>query len=735
MARPRAGSNPPGPGVARVYSTDLTGAPSTGMGGVDDPTSQVEGSVDLVQRGDDEPWPDANGFDDKPDRPWDGSGVALATNAWPELERLIGPGGALESTLDGYERRSGQELMMRSVAGVLERGGTLVIEAGTGIGKSLGYLVPAALSGRRVVVSTGTRTLQDQLWTRQVPFIRDELGLAIEATVLKGRTNYLCLLLLEAAKDVPELTLDQHRELGRVRTWAETTSTGDRAELVDLAEDASIWRAVAADAEQCLGRSCPHFSDCFLMAARRRAEAADLVIVNHHLFFADLGLKDAAKFSLLPDADAVVFDEAHHLENVAAHAFGRSVSDARMRRLAGDAKRAFRKADRPVGRLDAQLAELDRDRERLFSHLQAMAPRARLVPSRLGVQFREAWYKVDNTLIGLALLVGGEAGTDEPLRRLAGRVDELRSDLFGLISPETPHDDPEVRWVERGPRATFVRSAPIAVGGRLREALFPRFRTAVFTSATLATGGGFAHVRERLGLPEDTQALTLPSPFDYASQALLYTAGDLPEPRHPAYARASVERIQALVELTRGRALVLFTSRERMLEAHAALAPRWAFPTLVQGQGAKEALLDRFRATPGAVLFATATFWEGVDIVGDALSLVIIDKLPFAPPGDALIDARVGQLAATGRNAFMEYQVPSAILALKQGVGRLIRHRGDRGIIAILDSRLDSARYGRVFLESLPPARRSARFEDIATWWAALEEHPEASPATPDPAA
>lgn len=646
---------------------------------------------------------------------------------WPELEALIGPGGALGKRLVGYERRPGQELMMRTIASTLERGEALAVEAGTGIGKSLGYLIPAALSGLRVIVSTATRTLQDQLWERQVPFIRDELGVSLEATVLKGRTNYLCLHLLEKARDNPAMALDEHRELELIGAWSETTASGDRAELHDLPERSRAWRAVAADAEQCLGRSCPRFADCFLMAARRKAEAADLVIVNHHLFFADLQLRHGAGFSLLPECDAAIFDEAHHLEDIAALAFGRSVSDARIRRLAGDLRRAFRAAERDAGLLVSPLAELDRDCERLFGLLSQLPARARLDPARQPERFHDAWYKLDNSLIGLGLLAGARARGDEGLVRMAGRIDELRADLAALLDPqlaEAGREDPdeeEVRWIERGARATFVRSAPIHVGLRLDAALTPRFSAVVFTSATLATRDGFRHFRDRLGLSEDARELLLPSPFDFPKQALMYVARDLPHPRAPDHAMRAFAVIDTLVQLTRGRALLLFTSHQRMQEAHRALAAGWELESLVQGQGSKEALLARFREGAGAVLFATATFWEGVDIIGEALSLVVIDKLPFQPPGDPLVDARLAQLSARGVNGFMDYQVPRAILALKQGVGRLIRHRGDRGIIAILDPRLATARYGSIFVASLPPARTTFDLGELARWWEELE--------------
>ncbi|MFO0748066.1 MAG: ATP-dependent DNA helicase [Myxococcota bacterium] len=642
---------------------------------------------------------------------------------WPELEAIIGPRGLLATRLPGFERRAGQELMMRAVATALERRRKLVVEAGTGIGKSLAYLLPAALSGQRVILSTGTKTLQDQLWLRQVPFVRDTLGVPIEVAVLKGRANYLCLLLLGDVREDPRMTLDQHVDFARISRWAETTTSGDRAELAEVGEEAPAWRMVAADAERCLGRACPKFNDCFLMSARRRAESADRVIVNHHLFFADLALRDGAGFALLPDAHAVVFDEAHRLEDVAANAFGTAVSDMRVRRLGKDAQRAYRVAERDSGRLDAPVAELERDVERLWKALVPAGPagdgRVRLDPKALDERQQEAWFKLDNTLIGLGLLAGGDARGDESIGRIAVRIEELRNDLQALFDPDVTDT---VRWIERGPRATYLRSAPIEVGARLDKTLYQRFHSVVFTSATLAAAKSFDHFRERMGLGAgEALELSLPSPFDYAKQALLYLPNDLPDPQHAQAGPLSWPRIAALVELTRGRALLLFTSRKKMVEAHQALARTWAWPTLVQGEGPKERLVDRFRETPGAVLFATQTFWEGVDVIGDALSLVVIDKLPFAAPGDPVVDARVARLGAAGRNAFSEYQVPAAILALKQGVGRLIRHRDDRGIVAILDPRVSTARYGRAFLDSLPPARRSAQIDQIAGWWRELE--------------
>ncbi|TNF32582.1 MAG: ATP-dependent DNA helicase [Deltaproteobacteria bacterium] len=649
----------------------------------------------------------------------DGGGhgaLAFAPVLWPALEEVIGPGGRLATALPGYERRSGQETMMRAVASALERRETLMVEAGTGTGKSLAYLLPAALSGEHVILSTGTRTLQDQLWEKQVPFARDILGIEFEAAILKGRTNYLCLLALDEARRDPRLALDQREDLARIARWAAMTGTGDRAELADLADSSPAWRAVTVDAEQCVGRRCAHFDDCFVMRARRLAERADIVIVNHHLFFADLALKGATGFGLLPDADAVVFDEAHHLEDIAAAHFGFAVSDARVGRFGADVRRALTTAGNgiPEGTANA-LAALSRDTERLYAAYRRFLPQGRLTRETLSDEILTAYYALDTALgaVARALHAYDTAGA-EAITRLIQRGESLRAELAELVLCRR---DDLVHWVERGPRAVFLRAAPIEVGALFRDVVFARFGAVVLTSATLTTQGTFDHYRARLGLPDDAHTLNVASPFDYANQALIYVPDDLPAPNSEAWLDAAAERIAELVGLTRGRALLLFTSFRAMRGVHARIADRLEHPVMMQGEGSRESLLKRLRTEAGSVLFATATFWEGVDVVGDALSLVVIDRLPFAPPGDPMVDARIGALTSAGRNAFMEYQVPSAIISLKQGFGRLIRHRTDRGIVAILDPRLTRSRYGAAFLRSLPPARRTANLRLLASWW------------------
>jgi len=637
------------------------------------------------------------------------------------LGPFLGPDGLMAQRLGGYEHRPGQEAMMHAVMRAVEERAVLLVEAGTGTGKSLAYLIPAALAAEPVIVSTGSKTLQDQLFHKDIPFVRDALGVPFKAALLKGRTNYLCLLKLEQSRHDAHLFKEHGGWLDIFDEWSGQTDTGDRAELARLPDDAPVWREVSTGAEECLGQGCEFFDDCFVMRARRRALAADVVVVNHHLFFADLSLRESAGFSLLPPSDVVVFDEAHNLEDVAAMYFGLRCSNYRIRDLTYDAQRAMSQAR--LGTTDF-LDVCDRirgDTDLLFDAYEPLFPRGRVAPDNLPAGVVERWHTLDNRLAQLAHRLREAAREDdtEVLARLVVRTHELRSDMDALVKAQ---DRGLVVWVEKASKAVFLRAAPIDVGSVLQEILFGRIEALVFTSATLTTSGTFDHIRQRFGIDYSCRELVVPSPFDYPNQTLLYLPPHLPPPRSSDFVERAADEIEALLDVTRGRAFVLFTSFANMHRVHDLLNASLPYPTFVQGEGSKDALLEAFRTTEHAVLFGTSSFWEGVDVAGDALSQVIIDKLPFAPPDDPLTAARIDWMGASGHNPFMRYQVPVAIITLKQGFGRLIRHRTDRGIVTVLDHRISRARYGTAFLESLPPARRVFSLDHVRDCWKDIKQ-------------
>ena len=637
------------------------------------------------------------------------------------LEPFVGPSGLIATALGGYEHRPGQEAMMQAVMAAVERRHVLLVEAGTGTGKSLAYLIPAALAAEPVIVSTGSKTLQDQLFHKDIPFVRDTLNIPFKAALLKGRTNYLCLHKLEESQHAADRVAEHGGWFQVFETWAGQTDTGDRAELAKLPDDALAWRDVSSGAEECLGQGCEFFDDCFVMRARRRALSADVVVVNHHLFFADLSLRDSAGFSLLPPSDVVIFDEAHHVEDVAAMYFGLRCSNYRIRDLTYDAQRAMTR----VKKVTTELLDIcDRargDGDALFDAYEPLFPRGRVDPERVPPEVRPRWFTLDNRLAQLAehLKEAARDGDDEVLTRLVVRTHELRSDLEALVEAR---DRSLVVWVDKGAKAVFLHAAPIDVGAVLQQTLFSSIEALIFTSATLTTRGNFSHIRQRLGIDYLCRELAVASPFDYAAQSLLYMPDHLPAPRAPEFVERLADEIERLLDVTRGRAFVLFTSFSNMHRVHELLRASLPYPTFIQGEGSKDALLDAFRTTEHAVLFGTSSFWEGVDVAGQALTQVIIDKLPFAPPDDPLTSARIEWLTEQGLNAFMSYQVPVATIALKQGFGRLIRHRTDRGIVSILDRRLTRARYGLAFIDSLPPAKRVHTLEELDGAWREIHD-------------
>jgi ATP-dependent DNA helicase DinG len=626
---------------------------------------------------------------------------------------FFGEGGLLARALPGYEERPAQRRLSEAVDGVLREGGLLLAEAGTGTGKTLAYLLPAVDLGRRVVVSTGTKNLQEQLIAKDIPLLARALGRDLSVAVMKGRGNYLCLLRHRSFGQAGSFRrLDEIPLYRAVESWAPETSTGDRAEVGDLPDSVDFWREISAASENCIGQSCSEFDACWITRMRQRALEADIVVVNHHLLCADLAVKDGSYGQVIPPYDTVILDEAHLIEDVATQYFGVQVSSHRVDELGRDVEREL-KAARIDGReVHAELDAVRHRADRLFT-LLSRGRGERLGPGWLTSRLAEESQSLLLRLEGLRTAILALPDRPDPLTAMASRAQALASELSFLLAAE---DDAHVFFVETRGRGVFLKATPIDVSERLRELLFDRVRAAVLTSATLAVDGAFAYVKDRLGI-EATDELLLPSPFRFEDQSIFYVPRRMPEPQSPAFVDRAAEEVVRLLEMSRGRAFVLFTSYANMNAVAERVAGRIDYPMLIQGEAPKAALLETFRTTPGAVLFATQSFWQGVDVVGEQLSCVIIDKLPFASPGDPVVAARIDRLRNRGGNPFAEYQVPVAILMLKQGLGRLIRSARDRGILAVLDSRLVEKPYGRRFLASLPPARLVHDLREVAAFF------------------
>ncbi|HEV2400779.1 MAG TPA: ATP-dependent DNA helicase [Candidatus Sulfotelmatobacter sp.] len=625
--------------------------------------------------------------------------------------------------------------MAQSVEQALEEKRHLIVEAGTGTGKTLAYLVPVIRSGKRVIISTGTKNLQEQLFYKDVPFLEQALfktgepGGRLSVCYMKGRNNYLCRKKLYDLTNQPVLSgLEEIEQYQAIAAWEKNTSTGDRAELAELPEASLLWHKLDGRADACIGQKCSEWERCFITEMRRRAMESDIVIVNHHLFFADLAIKlqaeGAPDAGILPDAAAVIFDEAHELEDVAGNYFGISVSNLRVEELARDVERSLQQHQMFSASLSGALGSL-RERSHLFFSL---------LPSgdgRFAFETRKEFLEEN----------GDEYGAlNQALTRLSGELEGLQQkpeEVFNFVRRALEiqvqlgfalesEDRNTVFWIERrgrfgsgrggnkdknhdafsGKQHVFLQATPIDVGPILRECLWSRLESAVLTSATLAVGGGFDYIRRRLGV-EHARELVLESHFDYQSQAVMYVPPDLPDPRTPQFTVKAADQIRKLLEITRGRAFVLFTSYAQMNDIYQRLLGEVEFPMLRQGDAPKSALLEEFRLTPNAVLFATSSFWQGVDVQGEQLSCVIIDRLPFAVPSDPVVAARVKAIDADGGNAFFQYQVPAAVITLKQGFGRLIRSLHDRGLLVLLDNRILKKQYGRVFIESLPNYKKT----------------------------
>lgn len=653
------------------------------------------------------------------------------------MDSVFGPEGLLAGNIDGYEFRASQLEMAKAVEHLLARDGnepaegcsSLVVEAETGLGKTLAYLIPAVLSGSRVVVSTNTRNLQDQILEKEIPLIRQHIDPQLQALCVKGRQNYLCLYRfrqLQAAA-AGELFADGGAALGR---WIEETVYADRSELPWLASSSPLWQKICCQSHFCLGSSCSEATGCFLNRMRRDAAASSLLIVNHHLLFSDLAVRRTGYGEVLPRYETVIFDEAHHVESVATTFFGSTFSRYQVLDLVSDVERSATDdlADNTRQALSEATVRLNGTVERWAASFPPERGRFPLPPLLdRQADVLKGCEDLAAALHHLVTVLDSLTGREGPWPQYAGRAQELESYLQHLL-PKHDEDLAEeeirfTRWYERTDRNLTLSITPVDVAEDLRATLFAMTSHCVFTSATLTASGRFTYFLERLGLPADTQTLSLPSPFDYRQRTLLYVpASGFPEPAAPGYQSSLHAHMETLINHAGGRTLALFTSFQAMETAHHVLRERLPYPLLLQGEAPRRVLLDQFARQTDSVLCAVASFWEGVDIPGKALSLVIIDKLPFEVPSDPVIMARINRIRAQGGNPFADYQVPRAILTLRQGVGRLMRTCTDRGVIAILDARLFSKGYGRQFLRSLPPSPITKDLEEVASFFRTHDE-------------
>jgi ATP-dependent DNA helicase DinG len=669
------------------------------------------------------------------------------------MQSIFGPEGLIAKTHPEYEHRPGQIDMAEAVLRAFEEKRHLIVEAGTGTGKTLAYLVPAIAaacgSGARIVISTGTKNLQEQLMDKDIPFLQETLPAKFRAAVMKGRNNYACLHRIKRAEDSPFLEgLEQIDQFDEVFRWVTQTDTGDRAELSNLPENLPFWRHIDARSDTCLGQKCPDFDPCFITRMRQRATDADVIVVNHHLFFADLALRNGAYGAVLPDYAAVILDEAHQIEDVASEYFGTGISNYQIDDLLRDVSylkvedresqkeltrvsaRIQRFADlfwisfhegrgmdgrftltpRPVAQVDNSRSEFGEGEESQVNNLRYEEEE----PQINNVRYNDAYVALDNVLhrleTTLAIMTDAEADADSLLRRAR----QLRFDLNFVVKAE---DQQFVYWIERRGRGVFLRASPIDVSAFLQDKLFDKVPTVVLTSATLSSAGNFRFIRGRLGLDEGEEMIA-ESIFDFENQAVLYLPAKMPDPRSPQWGAAAAAEAIKIVNATNGRAFILCTSFAGMNEMFERVASQIDFPCLVQGSASKSELLKKFRATPNAVLFATSSFWQGVDVRGEQLSCVIIDKLPFAVPSDPIVAARQRHIEEEGGSSFYEYSVPQAIISLKQGLGRLIRSTTDRGVLAVLDPRLRTKMYGQQFIKSLPKCRITSSVEDLERFFA-----------------
>ncbi|MGA9856030.1 MAG: ATP-dependent DNA helicase [Gammaproteobacteria bacterium] len=636
-----------------------------------------------------------------------------------DYSELLGANGAFSGAIPGFIPREAQQTLAAAIGRTLAQQDILIAEAGTGIGKTFAYLIPALLSGKRILISTGTRTLQDQLYRRDLPIVRQVLGMPAKMALLKGRFNYLCRYRLDLAMHSTRSVFDAHeqvQELARINDWAHSTRSGEIAELDGVPENSPIWPQVTSTVDNCLGQECPEYSRCYLLEARRKAQEADIVVINHHLLLADMLLKEEGFGALLPGVDAVMVDEAHQLPDIASQHFSISISGHRLHELLRDSYREYREsaADSPefVDILEATESKLVDLQHRIMK----LEPRTEWqeAQTHAGLQssLQALFDAMNETAQALEILAERSIG----LKNCWRRAIELNTRLSQFADEEQA--ELYIKWIERTGRFS-LNLMPLDASSRFQACMHGSDCGWIFLSATLSINGGFEHFRERLGL-DDTKELLLGSPFDYEHNALLYLPNDLPDVNTPHYTAAVIQRALPVIQASGGRAFLLFTSHRALQLAADLVRDQWKFPLLVQGEAPRQLLLERFRELGNAVLLGTSSFWEGVDVKGPALSVVMIDRLPFSSPADPIIRARIKALEQQGREPFMDYQLPQAVLALKQGVGRLIRDDVDRGVMMLCDPRVTRRGYGQIFLESLPPMRRTQDLREVQDFLAAI---------------
>jgi ATP-dependent DNA helicase DinG len=639
-----------------------------------------------------------------------------------DLDHIFSETGPLAESLPGYRLRLQQLEMAQAIQTAIDQRKVLVAEAGTGTGKTFAYLVPALLSGGKVIVSTGTKTLQDQLFNRDLPAVRDALKAPVTVAMLKGRANYICHHhLARAEADGRFMSRDDVHHLHEITRFAKRTQTGDKSELAIVPENATIWASVTSTRDNCLGQECGSYKECFVMEARKRAQAADVVVVNHHLFFADVMLRDEGVAELLPAANTVVFDEAHQLPEVAGLFFGEDISTSQVLDLARDARaegiteaKDFKALPEAANALEKAI----RDFRLVFGMDGMRMP----VQKALGLKgFNDGLQGLRDKLAELSKLLQSQAERGPGMQNCWERAQVLQNQLAAWQAGDNPN---LVRWVEVFTQSVQLHATPLSIAEIFGKQLEGQTRAWIFASATLAVKSDFSHYLGQMGLLDAATGFW-ESPFDYPRQALLYVPQGMPEPNTPDYATAVAKAALPAIKVSQGRAFVLCTSLKAMRDIHAWFKEAFEregleFPLLLQGESSRSELLERFRKLGNAVLVASQSFWEGVDVRGEALSLVVIDKLPFAPPDDPVLAARIDKLNAEGKSAFMEYQLPYAVITLKQGAGRLIRDEGDRGVLMICDKRLVEKQYGRRIWQSLPPMKRSREMADVEAFFEIL---------------